>query len=308
MKRQPAHPPQQKSYARAALFALTGFTGWTVSDALIKLARTDGVPQGQIFLISGLSGMVVIFLLCALRGKIRRLQPHKWPGLLALGLCQWVAYICWLKAIPHLPLANMYVVAFLTPLTVASLAALILKEQLGWKRAVAIVTGFVGVVIAVNPLALATGTSAAWTPYLAVGGNMLGTATQMLILRVVSQKESSECTSFYPRMVILAAGAVSCAASGFTAMKPWVFLAVCASGALGGFGWALMARAYKNAPAAAVAPFHYSQMITGALLGYLIWGDVPTLWLIGGGAIIIASGIYLVRHERRLSRLMVRAD
>jgi drug/metabolite transporter (DMT)-like permease len=77
---------------------------------------------------------------------------------------------------------------------------------------------------------------------------------------------------------------------------------------LGSFGWVVMSKAYKNAPAAAVAPFHYSQMLMGALLGFLIWGDVPNRYLIGGACIIIASGIYLVRHERRVSRMMVRAD
>jgi drug/metabolite transporter (DMT)-like permease len=300
--------PQHKSYARAAFFALTGFTGWTFSDACAKYVRSAGVPQGQILLIAGLSGMVVIFCFAALRGNIRRLQAKKWGGLLALGLCQWLSYICWLAAIAHLPLTNMYVIAFLTPMTVATLAAVILKEHLGWKRALAIATGFLGVVVAVNPLKLAASDSSVWMPYVAVFGSTLGTSFQMLILRVVSQKESSESTSFYPRMVVLVAGVVSCATTGFIAMPPLAFLAICASGGLGGFGWALMSQAYKNAPAAAVAPFHYSQMITGALLGYLFWGDMPTIWLVCGSTIIISAGVYLVRHERRLSRMMVRAD
>ena len=299
-----SHP---RNYKRAAFFALTGFTGWTFSDALLKLVRATGLPEGQILLISGLSGMTTIFFFSAMRGKVKRLQPHRWRGLLALGLCQWTAFMCWLGALPHLPLTNMYVVAFLTPMTVASLAALILKEHLGWKRATAIAGGFLGVVVAVNPLSLLHN-SGAWVPYIGVFGSMAATASQMLVLRVVSQKESSECTSFYPRMVLLTAGIISCAATGFVAMQPWVFLAICASGALGGCGWALMAQAYKNAPAAAVAPFHYSQMITGALLGYLIWGDVPTPYLLCGAVIIMASGVYLVRHERRVSRMMVRAD
>jgi drug/metabolite transporter (DMT)-like permease len=299
--------PAKHNYPRAAFYALSGFTGWVFSDALTKLVRAEGVPQGQILLIVGLSGMVVIFLLSALRGKINRLQPRNPLGLFALGLCQWFAYICWLAALPNLPLANMYVVAFLTPMAVAALAALILKEHLGWKRGVAIGCGFAGVVVAVNPVGLIHNTGQ-WAAYFAVFGSMAGTSAQMLVLRIVSQKEASECTSFYPRAVVLAAGAIACASTGFVAMKPWVFMALCGSGALGALGWALMAKAYKNAPAAAVAPFHYSQMITGAILGYLIWDNVPSLWLIGGAAIIISSGIYLVRHERRASRTLSRTD
>ena len=60
-----------KNYGRAASYALIGFTGWTLSDALLKLVRTDGVPHGEILLISGLSGMVVIGAIAAARGKAR---------------------------------------------------------------------------------------------------------------------------------------------------------------------------------------------------------------------------------------------
>ena len=291
-----------KNYTLAALCALTSFTGWTMSDALLKLVRQENIPQGQIMIISALSGMAVIFLFCLLRGNLRRLQPHKWRGLIALGCCQWLAFVCWLAALPRLPLTNMYVVAFLTPMVVACLAALFLHEHPGWKRGTAIAVGFAGVVTAVNPLGLMQ-REGAWIPYAIVFASMLGTATQMLMLRAVGRKESSECMSFYPRVAIALAGIGYCATTGVVAMKAWVFLALCASGALGGIGWVLMAKAYKNAPAAAVAPFHYSQMITGALLGYFIWSDVPSPYLICGTLVIVASGVYLVRHERRASRM-----
>lgn len=296
-----------KNYTRAALFALVSFSGWTLSDALLKLMREENIPPGQILLISGLSGMSVIFLFSALRGNIRRLQPYRWRGLIALGMCQWIAFVCWINALPHLPLTNMYTVAFLTPMVVATLAAVVLKEHLGWKRGLAIAMGFIGVVIAMNPVGMMRH-EGAWIPYLTVFGSMAGTATQMLMLRAVGHKESSECMSFYPRLAVTLAGVFYCAATGFVAMKPWAFLALCASGALGSLGWVLLAKAYKSAPAAAVAPFHYSQMITGALLGYFIWGDVPNAYLLCGAAVIIASGVYLVRHERRTSRIMIHVD
>jgi drug/metabolite transporter (DMT)-like permease len=297
-----------KHYGRAALLALSSYSGWTLSDALLKLVRQENIPSGQILLISGLSGVVVVFLMAALRGNISRLQPHRWRGFVLLGLCQLTAFICWLNALPHLPLPTMYAVAFLTPMAVAASATILFKEHLGWKRGTAIAVGFSGVIIAVNPANLLRNSSE-WFPYLYVFGSMAATAGQMLLLRAAGRRqESSESMSFYPRMVLVLAGLVACAATGFVEMKPWVFLAVCTSGALGGLGWALMAKAYKYAPAALVAPFHYSQMVTGGLLGYFIWGNVPNAYLLSGASVIIASGIYLVRHERRASRLMTRSD
>ncbi len=296
-----------KNYPRAALLALTSFTVWTIADALLKLVREAHVPQGQMMLVCGLSGMAVIFFLSAARGTMRRLQPHKWSGLIALGVCQWVGFMCWVTALSHLPLTNMYVVSFLTPMTVACLAALVLKEPLGWKRAIPIAVGFAGVVIAVNPATLLQN-SDAWLPYLTVFGSMAGTASQMLLLRAVGHRETGECVAFYPRFMIVISGIFYCATTGMVEMKSWVFMALFAAGALGSLGWVLMSQAYKNAPAAAVAPIQYVQMIIGALFGYLIWGDVPSAYLWCGAAVIIASGVYLVRHERRLSRMMIRVE
>jgi len=89
-----------KHYARAALFALISFSGWTVSDALLKLVREENIPLGQIFLVTGLSGVAVVFLLSALRGNIGKLQPRKWRGFIVLGLLQWGTFACWMNALP----------------------------------------------------------------------------------------------------------------------------------------------------------------------------------------------------------------
>jgi drug/metabolite transporter (DMT)-like permease len=274
---------------------------------LLKLVREEHIPDGQVMLISGLSGMGFIFFFTVFRGNVRRLQPQKWGGLLAIGISQWIAFFCWINALPYLPLTSMYVVAFLTPMTVACLATLVLKEPLGWQRAFPIALGFAGVVVAVNPVNLIQ-TGSPLLPYVSVFGSMIGSATQMLLLRAVGHKMHGECMAFYPRMVLVSAGLFLCATTGFVAMKPWVVVSLCGSGVMGSIGWVLMSKAYKNAPAAAVAPFQYAQMLMGALLGFLIWGDFPNRYLIMGATIIIASGIYLVRHERRVSRTMIRAE
>ncbi|MDE2029971.1 MAG: DMT family transporter [Alphaproteobacteria bacterium] len=297
----------QHNYSRAALFSLTAFALWSVGDALLKWARTADMPEGQVLVVSGLSGMAVILLLAILGKKLHRLRPQSPKRLLLIGLCQALAYLLWIVALPHLLLVGMYTVSFLTPMTVAAMASLFLKEELGAKRAAAIGTGFAGVVVAVDPASLIHDT-AAWLPHLAVFGSMLMTATQMLLLRVVSQKESGGSLAFYPRAMIVAMGLLLCLLHGWGSFKPLAALAIAASGAIGAVGWVLLAKAYKSAPAAAVAPFQYGQIFVGALLGYMIWDNLPGAWMLSGAAIIIASGIWLVRHERRMSRTMIRVD
>jgi len=296
-----------RNYPRAAALASIVFAGWPLSDTFLKMAREQGVPQGEILLICGLGSLVTISFVSALRGKLDHLKPHRWGGLVILGLCQVAGFMCWMLALPRLPLANMYVVSFLTPMTVACIAAVVFKEPLGWKRGLAIATGFEGVVVAIDPAQIFQHGDLG-LPYLFLLGNMVGSAIQMFLLRLVAEKEKSESTAFYSRAVMAVCGLVFCATTGFVAMKPWVFLALCGSGALGGLGWGLLAQAYKHAPVAAVAPFQYSQIIWGALLGYLLWSQVPSGYLFLGSAIIIASALYLFRFERRISRTMPRLD
>ncbi len=296
-----------RNYPRAAFLASVVFAGWPLSDALMKIAQDAGVSQGEILMIFGLGSMATIFLLSVFRGRLGDLRPHNKKGLVVLGLCQLVGFIFWMLALPRLPLANMYIVSFLTPMAVACLAAVFLKESLGWNRAFVIAAGFAGVVVAVNPSNLFQHIDSG-LPYLFLFGNMAGSSIQMFLLRVVADKERSECVAFYPRVFLTLGGFVFCLVTGFTAITPWIFFVLCVSGALGGIGWNLLAQAYRHAPAAAVAPFQYSQMIWGALFGYLVWNDVPNAYLLCGSAIIIASGVTLIRHERRISRTMPRLD
>ncbi|MDD4615611.1 MAG: DMT family transporter [Alphaproteobacteria bacterium] len=295
-----------RNYPLAASLAVLVFAGWPVSDAFLKMAREAGVPQGEILLICGVASMATLFVFTAARGMLDHLKPNRWRGLVLLGLLQLAGFVYWMAALLRLPLANMYIVSFLAPLVVACFSSVILKESLDWKRWAAIAMGFVGVIFAVN-LHLSQN-DGSWLPYLFLFGNMLASATQMFLLRLVSDKEKSESTAFYSRLILAMGGILLCSFTGFTSINPSVFLALCSSGVLGGIGWALLAEAYKYAPAAAVAPFQYTQIIWGALLGYFIWGDLPTPHLLFGSAIIIASALYLFQQEKRISRTMPRID
>lgn len=227
---------------------------------------------------------------------------------MAMGVCQILSALSWIAALTTLPLVNAYAISFLTPMAVAFLGALVLKEPLGWRRALPSACGFLGVLIAINPTRLALSGSETWIASLILFGRVFVAATQMILLRNVGHHETRECVAFYPRIFTVLAGICLCSVNGFVRMDPPVFLALCAAGALAGAGWTLLSESYKNATATSVAPVQYVQILLGALLGYALWGDVPDIWLLSGAGVIVASGLYLVRHERRMSRMMVRAE
>lgn len=295
------------NYSRAALLSLVVFAWWPLGDAFLKMVGESHVPMGEVFLICGLSSMAAIFVTASLCGKRANLRPRNWRGLVALGSCQIVSFSFWLLALPLLPLGNAYIFSFLTPMFVACLAVLFLKEPLGWKRALSIGAGFCGVVIAIQPSSLFQ-PGGHLLAYLFLFGNMLGSATQMFLLRLVSTKESCESTVFYSRAILASCGLFLCFINGFVPIEPWAVLAICGSGVIGGLGWSLLAQAYKFAPASFVAPFQYTQLVWGALVGYLLWKDLPSMSLVLGSAVIILSNLYNVRDERRISRTMPRVD
>lgn len=269
----------------------------------MKLSVELGIPKYQIMSVGGLGGIVTIFAFTAVRGKLVKLRPHSFRGLAALGTLFMLNYYLFLVALAHMPLVNFYTIVFLAPILVAIMAAIFLKEKLTLPMTLATIVGFLGVIIAINPEKLFEDRSH-WLSYAACFGSMATFATQMLTLRIIGQKESRECMAFYPRIFPFVIGTVFIVIDGFLPMDLRGWLYCLATGAIGGTGWLLMAQAYKSAPASTIAPFHYSEIITGAVLGYLVWNDVPSPNLVVGAVIIVASGLYIVKHARKSSQMV----
>ena len=286
--------PSFSHHLRAILFALAGFTLWVCGDSCIKLATAYAVPKYEIVAVACVSGMVALWVVTALRGRLAALRPRHRQGLLILGLLITVNYAVWVIGLQHLPLTNFYAVIFMSPLFVSFLASRFLREPMAWPKIAATIVGFIGVLIAVD--VLASHDRGSWIGYgLALAGAFI-MSLQQLTLRFLADRESRECTAFYPRLGPFVACLAMMPIWGVTSMPLVVWFYAFLIGTLGGIGWLFVAEAYQRAPAATVAPFHYSQIISGAVLGYVLWGDVPSLHLIIGAVLIVAAGIYIALH------------
>lgn len=294
--------PSPVHHLRAICYALAGFSFWVGGDTFMKLAVDNGVPKYEVMSIGGFGGLISLFLITSLRGELRTLQVRKYRALLFLGLLFFMNYIVWVTALGHLPLANFYTVVFLAPTVGSIVAAVFLNEKLNLPKIIAIVAGFIGVVIAVNPTDIMKDPND-WVSYGFAFCGMLIIVAQMMTMRVVGDSISREAIAFYPRIAAIIGGAGLALIHGFAMPSPLGFVYCILTGCVGSIGWMFMAQAYKIAPAATVAPFHYSQIITGGLVGYLIWHDVPSLHLLAGAAIIIASGLYIASHARKAGQL-----
>lgn len=290
------------SHLRAVLLALAGYTFWVGGDTFMKLLGELGTPKREVMAIAAFAGMLSIFIISALRGRIAKLRPKKFAVLNFLGLLFLLNYLIFLTALARLPIANFYTILFLAPTVGAIVAAVFLHEHLNIQKILAIIAGFIGVVIAINPTHLFDNPDD-WLAYGAAFAGMIVIVTQMVILRWLGDRESRESTAFYPRIFSIIGGAIGILVMGFEPLSMREVLYCFGVGGVGSLGWLCMAEAYKLAPAAKVMPFHYSQIITGDLVGYCIWHDVPTLHLLLGASVIIISGLYIATHGQRSAQL-----
>jgi drug/metabolite transporter (DMT)-like permease len=195
-------------------------------------------------------------------------------------------------ALRYLQLDEALAILFSTPLLVALLCVPLLGEWVGWRRWTAISVGFLGVLIVARP-----GFSGLHPAALLTFAGAVCYALYVISTRVLARSDSSETTLFYSNLV----GAVA-----MLPIVPFVWSAPQSAlvvalmvliGALGSGGHYLLIRGHRLAPASALAPFIYTQMIWTTALGFLIFGDVPHYWTIVGGSIVIVSGLYLLHRE-----------
>lgn len=204
---------------------------------------------------------------------------------------------CNFLTLRHLRLDQTTTIGFLTPLLVAVLAGPLLGEWIGWRRAIAIAVGFAGVLLAVRP-----GFTEFHPAFLFAFGSMTCYAFFSLITRYLAAHDGSEVTLFYS----LFAGTFLVAPF---AIADWIWPAnwqtwalLGSTGLYGAAGHYLFILAHRLAPASRIVPFIYVTLITHSAGGWLVFGQVPDSWTLGGALIVIGSGLYLFHRERVTAR------
>jgi drug/metabolite transporter (DMT)-like permease len=196
-------------------------------------------------------------------------------------------------ALQYLQLAETTSIQFTVPILIALLSATFLGLRLDAGRWTAIVLGFAGVLVIVRPA------SAEFHPaLLAAVANAILYSIFMLMTRRLAAYDSPETIQYLPAVgaaVLLTPFAIAAWEWPDTALE-WAV--ACLLGIFGATGHYLLALAHRYAPSAVLAPFVYQQVLYMTVFGYAVFGDVPgaAVWI--GGAIVVASGLYLFHRER----------
>jgi len=266
------------------------------SDACLRLA-SDELPLGQV--VTGRS-IVGCALLAAAAWMQSSLYWHH--GLLtpAVGLrvlAEIGAALFFIAAILRMPFANAAAVLQFIPLVTTVMAASLFAERVGWQRWTAGAVGLVGVLLVLQP-----GTSGfTWWSLLAVAAMLCMSLRDLATTRIDRS---------VPTLLVGTVSAAGVAVGGFALLPfaPWPWptgeatLLVIASGVFVAGGFYCMVEAMRLGEVSAVAPFRYGPMLWALLVGIVIWGEVPNFLAVVGILIVVAAGLAMFGHERRLAR------
>ena len=273
---------------------LVSVASFSVMDAMLKLL-SEHYPALQVAFLRAAASLPFVLLVIVARGRLDRIKPvnvklHLFRG--ALAVLMLYAFI---SAVRESSLATTYSIFMFAPLLVAALSVPILGEKVVGGQWAAITVGFFGVLLILGPVNgqwLSTGSL--W----AVVG-LITYAVAIVSLRLLSRTDSTE-SMVLGFTVLLMVGA------GVLAIPVWEeirwtedFKLILGVGLMGSIGQQLITVAFRNAPAAVVAPFEYTALVWGVLLDIAIWSVYPSALTLLGGSIVIGAGLYLIQRERR---------
>jgi drug/metabolite transporter (DMT)-like permease len=273
-----------------------------VSLTYLFFALLDGSAK---WLVAGTPVIVVVWLrflthalfasavLLPVRGRaLLRTRHLRWHVLRALMFVAMTGMNFW--ALQYLQLAVTSSIFFMVPIIVALASAWLLGERIEPARWAAILAGFAGVLLIVRP-----GSGEFHPAMLLAIGNAFLVALFNLMTRRLAAYDSPETIQYLPAVgaaLLLAPFAI---AAWQAPQTPLEWAAACLLGVCGALGHYLLAAAHRYAPASVLAPFLYQQVVYMLAFGYLVFGELPSLSVWLGGAIVVASGLYLFARERR---------
>jgi drug/metabolite transporter (DMT)-like permease len=196
-------------------------------------------------------------------------------------------------AITRMPLGDAAAIQFLAPVLVTALSGLLLGEHVGPRRWMGVACGFVGVLLVARPGSGVLG----WNALLPLATAVL-LAVYMMMTRIIRNQDDPAATTFYST----ALGALILSVMvifNWQALTNFQWGLMIAMGAAGAGGHFMLVKAFHTAEASMLAPFTYAQVVAAIAWGFLVFGDVPSLWTISGAGVVVASGLYVWYRETR---------
>jgi len=283
--------PSERS-TRAVVAMLAAVALFSMMDAGLK-QLSGHYPSLQVAALRGGASLPLALAWALSTTGWRSLVRVRWPLHLMRGVLGVMMIAAFVHGLRTLPLSTAYAIFFVAPLLISALSVPFLRERVGRSRWAAIASGLAGVLIVLRP----TGEGLMTTAGLAILLSAFGYAVSAIAVRVLGRTDSTQAMVVWV-MASMAIGAGALAVPGWVPLRGedgWLIAGVGIAGALGQYA---ITEAFRLGEASLIAPLEYSALLWGALLDLTFWQVLPdgATWL--GAAVIVASGLYLVRRER----------
>ena len=283
--------PAGPNMIRGILSMIAGGGALTVSDAATKWL-TASLPIGEILFVRAAVVALVILAVMSRGGWLAGLRVGRWRNIGARSCLAVGSTFLIVSSLARLPLSEVIAILFVGPLFVAVLSGPLLGERVSIHRWLAVLVGFTGMLIIVRP-----GTAAFQVAALLPVVAAMVAATRDIVTRRISSTETSIAILFYSMVALTVAG-LATAPFGWQPMSI-VDLAIAAfTGVMFGLGHYFIIEGYRYAEASVVSPYRYANLIWAVLLGFMLWGEIPSVWVLVGAPLVVGSGLYILLHER----------
>jgi drug/metabolite transporter (DMT)-like permease len=253
-------------------------------------------PVGEVLCLRSLASFIGGAAMILPFSGLSVFATHRPRDHLARGLSQSISQLCLLLAFSLMPLAGAVAINFSAPLFAALVSIIWLKEPAGYIRGGALLIGFFGVLIVTNP---GTNSLTLGALFALTNAVMYGTVT--VAVRGMTRTESANTLVIW-QLAVLAFFHSFLLLFGWRSPTPMDAAMLFGTGFTNAIGQWFWTKALHLAPAPAVTPFYYLMLVWALMFGFVIWGEVPSVSLLVGSAIVVTTGLFLFLREARLQR------
>lgn len=285
------------SNLRAALFMVVAMASFVTNDTLTKVVM-ETMSLSQTLLVRGVFASALILLVAWHRGALAKPAQVLHPTVALRTASEMAATVTFLGALAHMPLGNIAAMLQALPLVITVGAALFFGEKVGWRRWLAVVIGFVGVLIIVQP-----GLDGFNLFSLLALASVMFAGLRDLSTRRIPGDVPTLLVSAMTAVTITFLGGIMVLAFGGWAPVPGPSLGMLGiSAVLLVVGYQFIIKAMREGDISFVAPFRYTALLWALILGFVAFGEVPDVFMIAGATCIVLSGLYTLYRERKLDR------
>ncbi len=281
----------QNTALRAGLFMVLAMGSFVANDTIVKLVG-QSLPVGEIIMIRGSIAMLLIGLICAWQGILPELPRVAQRNVLLRCLFDVIATIAFVTALMHMQIANLTAVLQAVPLAVVLLSMLVLKERVGWRRMLAIILGFIGVLMIVKP------SVSSFNAYeLLALVIVFCVAVRDILTRHIPLRIPTFLVAFANAGFVAAGGAALALAQGLQWPEAWQVGLLALAACFLSSGYLFMVATLRLGELSGTAPFRYSIMVFAIASGVLVFGEFPDWIATLGMVLIVATGLYAAHRE-----------